>query len=144
MTMNRTFASLPRVALLAALLALVLGLPSSADDRNLFLSNAEDPYLFMLLDTSGSMSFGLEKGWTNSYESTAVAAQLGYGSTSSSSVCPKPASLIDSKPRTCRWRIAQPSRTWHRNICGGPPREPPPRRGSSRRERPWRVPPPKL
>ena len=41
------------------MLALIVA-PANADDRELFRSQNKSPYLFILLDTSGSMNWGLE------------------------------------------------------------------------------------
>lgn len=57
--MNRTLRTICRstLPLVAALLAFVVTRPISADDRDILRDSAGKPYLFILLDTSGSMNW---------------------------------------------------------------------------------------
>ncbi len=72
-----------RYALRGAFFCLLLGClvagdiaPTRADDRDLVLNSGESPFLFVILDTSGSMNWALTNG---NYPSTSVQS-LPYGS----------------------------------------------------------------
>jgi Mg-chelatase subunit ChlD len=50
--------STPRFKILAlAALVLAAGRPAAGDDRNTVRNSAGNPYVFIILDTSGSMNF---------------------------------------------------------------------------------------
>lgn len=55
--MRPTFLALPRLALAASALAVIAATSLSADDRELLARSIAKPYVFVLLDTSGSMNW---------------------------------------------------------------------------------------